>query len=185
MRPIDSSTIGLTATVPVEVVLAAGTTPLDLNNVFITSGDPTAVVAEAEHRGFPINCCAWIKGIYATVRRLGIRRVIGVAQGDCSNTHALMEVLASEGVEVIDFNYPYPKNTWALAAWTPCFSDLLHEEIRSAGDREVILGHVFHRAVQKGLHARAVQFPEGVFHDLGTPFGLTRIAQAQWAEAGQ
>jgi glucose-1-phosphate thymidylyltransferase len=76
-------------------------------------------------------------------------------------------------------------NTWALAAWTPCFSDLLHEEIRSAGDREVILGHVFHRAVQKGLHARAVQFPEGVFHDLGTPFGLTRIAQAQWAEAGQ
>ncbi|KPJ72264.1 MAG: 2-hydroxyglutaryl-CoA dehydratase [Planctomycetes bacterium DG_20] len=116
MRPIDSSTIGLTATVPVEVVLAAGTTPLDLNNVFITSGDPTAVVAEAEHRGFPINCCAWIKGIYATVRRLGIRRVIGVAQGDCSNTHALMEVLASEGVEVIDFNYPYPKNASALAA---------------------------------------------------------------------
>jgi len=116
MRPADAQTIGLTATVPVEVLLAAGATPLDLNNVFITSGDPKALVQEAEHRGFPVSCCAWIKGIYATARRLGLERVIGVAQGDCSNTHALMEVLASEGVEVIEFNYPYPKDPAALAA---------------------------------------------------------------------
>jgi benzoyl-CoA reductase/2-hydroxyglutaryl-CoA dehydratase subunit BcrC/BadD/HgdB len=116
MRPVDDRTIGLTATVPVEVLLAAGAVPLDLNNVFITSESPTAVVQEAEHRGFPLNCCAWIKGIYATARRLGVARVIGVAQGDCSNTHALMEVLASEGTEVIEFNYPYPKDRGALAA---------------------------------------------------------------------
>ena len=116
MRPIDANTIGLTATVPVEVLLAAGAAPLDLNNVFIASEDPSALVAEAEHRGFPINCCAWIKGIYAAVHRLGIRRVIGVAQGDCSNTHALMEVLVSEGIDIIDFNYPYPKDKTALAA---------------------------------------------------------------------
>jgi benzoyl-CoA reductase/2-hydroxyglutaryl-CoA dehydratase subunit BcrC/BadD/HgdB len=116
MRPIDANTIGLTATVPVEVLLAAGATPLDLNNAFIASEDPSALVAEAEHRGFPINCCAWIKGIYAAVHRLGIRRVIGVAQGDCSNTHALMEVLVSEGIDIIDFNYPYPKDKAALAA---------------------------------------------------------------------
>jgi benzoyl-CoA reductase/2-hydroxyglutaryl-CoA dehydratase subunit BcrC/BadD/HgdB len=114
VRTIDASTIGLTATVPVEVLLAAGAVPLDLNNVFITAPDPAALVAEAEHRGFPINCCAWIKGIYATARRLGIRRVIGVAQGDCSNTHALMDMLASEGVEVIEFNYPFPKDAAAL-----------------------------------------------------------------------
>jgi len=116
MRPVDAQTIGLTATVPVEILLAAGVRPLDLNNVFITSGQAKALVSEAEHHGFPINCCAWIKGIYATARRLGVRRVIGVAQGDCSNTHALMEVLASEGVEVIHFNYPYPKDAGALAA---------------------------------------------------------------------
>lgn len=115
MRPADPNTIGLTATVPVEVLLAAGATPLDLNNVFITAADPKALASEAEHRGFPINCCAWIKGIYATARRLGLRRVIGVAQGDCSNTHALMEVFASEGVEVIEFNYPYPADRAALA----------------------------------------------------------------------
>ena len=116
MRLIDAKTIGLTATVPVEVLLAAGCVPLDLNNVFITAPDPPALVAEAEHRGFPMNSCAWIKGIYATARRLGIRQVIGVAQGDCSNTHALMEVLASEGVEVINFNYPFPKDAALLAA---------------------------------------------------------------------
>jgi benzoyl-CoA reductase/2-hydroxyglutaryl-CoA dehydratase subunit BcrC/BadD/HgdB len=115
MRPVDANTIGITATVPVEVLLAAGAVPMDLNNVFITSADPAALVAEAEQHGFPINCCAWIKGIYATARRLSVRRVIGVAQGDCSNTHALMDVLASEGAEVIDFNYPYPKDAAALA----------------------------------------------------------------------
>jgi benzoyl-CoA reductase/2-hydroxyglutaryl-CoA dehydratase subunit BcrC/BadD/HgdB len=116
LRLIDAQTIGLTATVPAEVLLAAGCVPLDLNNVFITASDAAALVAEAEHRGFPRNSCAWIKGIYGTARQLGIRRVIGVAQGDCSNTHALMEVLASEGVEVIDFNYPFPKDAAALGA---------------------------------------------------------------------
>jgi benzoyl-CoA reductase/2-hydroxyglutaryl-CoA dehydratase subunit BcrC/BadD/HgdB len=114
MRSIAPRTIGLTATVPVEILLAAGLEPLDLNNVFIASPDSPALLAEAEHRGFPINCCAWIKGLYATVRRLGVRRVLGVAQGDCSNTHALLEVLASEGVEVISFNYPFPRNGPAL-----------------------------------------------------------------------
>ncbi|MBM4020030.1 MAG: 2-hydroxyacyl-CoA dehydratase [Planctomycetes bacterium] len=116
LRPVTSNTIGLTATVPVEVLLAAGLVPLDLNNVFITAPDPQVLLVEAEHRGFPINSCAWIKGIYATARRLGVRRIIGVAQGDCSNTHALMEILASEGAEVIDFNYPFPKDAGALRA---------------------------------------------------------------------
>ena len=114
MRTVTSNTIGLTATVPVEVLLAAGAEPMDLNNVFITSPDPRRLVAEAERHGFPANSCAWIKGIYATARRLGVRRILGVAQGDCSNTGALLEVLASEGVEVLEFNYPYPKEAAAL-----------------------------------------------------------------------
>ncbi len=116
MRPLKPETIGITATVPVEVLLAAGAVPMDLNNVFITAASPSALVAEAERRGFPTSCCAWIKGLYGTVRRLGLRRVIGVTQGDCSNTHALMEVLASEGVEVLPFSYPYPKDAAALDA---------------------------------------------------------------------
>jgi len=135
MRTIDSNTIGLTATVPVEVLLAAGAAPLDLNNVFITSPDPPALVAEAERHGFPANSCAWIKGIYATARRLGIRRVIGVAQGDCSNTHALVEILASEGVEVIEFNYPYPKDARRLAEALDALARRLGTT-RAAAERE-------------------------------------------------
>ena len=116
MGSVGANTIGITATVPVEVLLAAAARPLDLNNAFLASAEPGVLVSEAEHRGFPLNCCAWIKGIYASVRRLGVGRVIGVAQWDCSNTHALMEVLESEGVEVVAFNYPYPKDASALGA---------------------------------------------------------------------
>ena len=132
MRPLTANTIGITATVPVEVILAAGAVPLDLNNVFITAESPAALVAEAEHRGFPMNCCAWIKGLYATVRRLGLKRVIGVAQGDCSNTHALMEVLASEGAEVLDFNFPFPKDAEALRDAIDDLADQLDTTLEEA-----------------------------------------------------
>jgi benzoyl-CoA reductase/2-hydroxyglutaryl-CoA dehydratase subunit BcrC/BadD/HgdB len=135
MRPIDEKTVSLTATVPVEVLLAAGRTPLDLNNVFITAPDPASLVAEAEHRGFPMNSCAWIKGIYATARRLGVRQVIGVAQGDCSNTHALMEVFASEGIDVVNFNYPFPRDAPALAAALDALAARLGTT-REAAERE-------------------------------------------------
>jgi benzoyl-CoA reductase/2-hydroxyglutaryl-CoA dehydratase subunit BcrC/BadD/HgdB len=104
--PVDRS-IGITTTVPVEVILAAGLVPVDLNNVFVTAADPLALVAEAERAGFPRTCCCWTKGIYGAVRRHGVKRVIGVTQGDCSNTHALMEVLRFEGVECIPFEFPY------------------------------------------------------------------------------
>lgn len=107
--------IGITATVPVEVLLAAGRAPVDLNNIFIT-GDAAGDIRAAESAGFPVNCCAWIKGVYGAARRLGICEVIGVSQGDCANTHALLEIWASEGVRVHDFEYPWPPSSERLAA---------------------------------------------------------------------
>ena len=108
LSPADTErTVGITTTVPVEVIFAAGLRPLDLNNVFITADNPARLVEEAERAGFPLNSCAWNKGIYATARRLGLRRVVGVVQGDCANTHAMMEMLRADGVEVIPFAYPY------------------------------------------------------------------------------
>ena len=103
--------IGLTTTIPVEVVLAAGLTPVDLNNLFIA--DPAAVVrvSQAEAAGFPRTLCAWIKGIYAALKaHPEIQAVIAACQGDCSNTQALGEILAAEGLEVIHFKFPYPRN---------------------------------------------------------------------------
>jgi len=111
IEPLSSDaaekTIGLTTTVPVEVVFAAGLRPLDLNNVFIASGEAPRLVQEAEREGFPRNACAWNKGIYAAARRLGLRRIVGVVQGDCANTHAMLERLRAEGVEVVPFAFPY------------------------------------------------------------------------------
>ncbi len=98
--------IGITATIPVEIIFAAGLTPVDLNNLFITSDHPERLISQAEAAGFSHNICAWIKGIYATVINHGIKQVIAVTGGDCSNTIALAEVLARRGVDVITFEYP-------------------------------------------------------------------------------
>ena len=104
------SLIGLTTTVPVEVIFAARQTPLDLNNVFITDPDPYRLIQRAEQDGYPRNCCGWIKGIYAVALERGVRRVIAVTQGDCSQTHAMMETLQVAGVEIIPFAYPYDRD---------------------------------------------------------------------------
>jgi benzoyl-CoA reductase/2-hydroxyglutaryl-CoA dehydratase subunit BcrC/BadD/HgdB len=98
--------IGITTTVPVEVIFAAGLYPIDLNNSFIGADQPAVLVEEAESIGFPRNCCAWVKGIYAACRRNNIRRVVGVLRGDCSNTLALLDILESDGVATVEFAYP-------------------------------------------------------------------------------
>ncbi len=100
------TTIGITTSVPIEVLLSAGYKPVDLNNVFITDPDPERLVSIAERAGFPINCCTWIKGIYGVVMEQGINKVMCVTTGDCSNTIMLMEVFRLKGVNVIPFAYP-------------------------------------------------------------------------------
>lgn len=100
------SIIGLTSTIPVELVFAADLKPVDLNNLFITAPQPEKLVRQAEYAGFAHNICSWIKGIYATVINHDVKRVIAVTGGDCSNTVALAELLAKRGVEIIAFDYP-------------------------------------------------------------------------------
>jgi len=106
--------VGLTSTVPVEVVFAAGLKPLDLNNHFITSRAPDRLLSRAEQAGFSHNTCAWIKGIYSTVLNHDIHSVIAVTGGDCSNTLALAEVLERRGVRIIPFAYPLDRNKESL-----------------------------------------------------------------------
>jgi len=106
--------IGITTTIPVEIVYASGLRPVDLNNRFITSSNPEELVVRAEREGFAHNICAWIKGIYATVLEGKFTRVVAVTGGDCSNTIALGEVLASKGIEVIPFPFPLNRDPSAL-----------------------------------------------------------------------
>jgi len=114
--PNKSSIIGLTSTIPVEIVLAAGMTPVDLNNLFIASQEPDALVKQAESAGFSHNICAWIKGIYSAVLNQDIIKLIAVTGGDCSNTVALSEILARKGVEIIPFEFPLDRDREALTA---------------------------------------------------------------------
>lgn len=106
--------IGITTTVPVEIVYAAGFLPVDLNNIFITSPRPETFLEEAETSGFPRTVCAWIKGIYGVVMNRGLDRVIAVTGGDCSNAIALAEVLDRRGVRVHRFDYPLNRDRAAL-----------------------------------------------------------------------
>jgi benzoyl-CoA reductase/2-hydroxyglutaryl-CoA dehydratase subunit BcrC/BadD/HgdB len=95
----------------VEVVLAAGLTPVDLNNVFISDPEARARVSGAEAAGFPRTICAWIKGIYAALQHQpDIHTVIVASQGDCSYTQALGEILTAQGRDVVHFKFPYPRN---------------------------------------------------------------------------
>ncbi|MCB2185756.1 MAG: 2-hydroxyacyl-CoA dehydratase [Deltaproteobacteria bacterium] len=101
------SLLGLTSTVPVEVVLAAGLAPVDLNNRFVTHLAPWELVTRAEELGLPRTLCAWIKGIFAwLLEHPEVEQVVGITQGDCSNTHALLELLHLAGRRVLTFDYP-------------------------------------------------------------------------------
>ena len=133
--PESDKRVGITTTIPVEIVFAAGRTPVDLNNRFVTSPDPAILVEEAEHAGFPRNLCAWIKGIYSAVRREGIRTVIAVARGDCSNTHALAEILETEGAEIVDFSFPYRRGSAELAAELTKLCDRLGTTMEEAEEQ--------------------------------------------------
>lgn len=109
-------TVGITTTVPVEVILAAGLVPVDLNNLFVTANNPGKLIERAERAGFPGTCCCWTKGIYGAVHERDIHRVVAVTRGDCSNAGALMEVLEHEGVETIGFDYPAERDEAKMRA---------------------------------------------------------------------
>ncbi|MBU3129360.1 2-hydroxyacyl-CoA dehydratase family protein [Clostridium tagluense] len=103
--------IGLTTTVPVEVLIAAGYTPVDLNNVFITSKDYLKYIDIAERDGFPKSLCTWTKGIYGACLENNITEIVGVVEGDCSNTKALIDVLELKGIKVYPFSFPHSHKT--------------------------------------------------------------------------
>ena len=128
----SSRLVGITTTVPIEVMYAAGLLPVDLNNVFITAPDPHELVDAAERAGFPRTCCCWTKGLYGAVHALGIGVVTGVIRGDCSNTHALLEILRYEGIRCIPFDYPYEPDPQEMQPALERFASLLETDLKAA-----------------------------------------------------
>lgn len=106
--------VGLTTTIPVEVLFAGGYIPCDLNNIFITAKDPLHYIELAEKDGFPSNMCNWVKGIYGVIIEHGIDTVITVIEGDCSNTRGLAEILQYKGIRTVPFSYPFDRDKEVL-----------------------------------------------------------------------
>jgi len=106
--------IGFTTSIPVEIILAAGKVPVDLNNIFIASERSRLLVDIAEDAGYPRNTCGWIKGLYSVALENDFEAVIAVMQGDCSNTQALMETLQLKDIKTIPFAYPFDRDKITL-----------------------------------------------------------------------
>lgn len=106
--------IGFTTSIPVELIIAAKKTPLDLNNIFISDPKPQVLAEIAEEAGYPRTTCGWIKGLYAVALNEDLEALIAVVQGDCSNTQALMETLQLKGINIIPFAYPFDRDSASL-----------------------------------------------------------------------
>ena len=137
--------VGITSTVPVEILYAAGRVPIDINNAFITSKDPAALVRRAKMEGFPDTTCSWICGLYGAVLERGIRTVVGVTGGDCAETIALMEVLSLRGIDVIPFSYPHGRDPVSLRAEIDGFAERFGIGMERAEEEKKRLDHIRRR----------------------------------------
>ena len=115
MQESNVKKVGITTTVPSEILFAAGLVPVDMNNLFITAEKYDQYIERAERDGFPKSMCAWIKGIYGAVLDHEMDTLIGVVEGDCSNTKVLLEVLERKGVKMIPFGFPHGKEKETMA----------------------------------------------------------------------
>jgi benzoyl-CoA reductase/2-hydroxyglutaryl-CoA dehydratase subunit BcrC/BadD/HgdB len=138
--------VGITTTVPVEAIFAAGHRPVDLNNVFIAHPERPRLLEEAEIAGFPATTCAWIKGIYSAAKRSAVEQVVGVMAGDCSNTQALLEIWQFEGLGTIPFAYPYDRSAEALRAEIERFCSKLGTSLVEAERMKARLDRVRRKA---------------------------------------
>ncbi|MHC4872463.1 MAG: 2-hydroxyacyl-CoA dehydratase [Planctomycetota bacterium] len=140
--------IGITTTVPIEAVFAADLVPVDLNNIFIASDDPNQLIEDAECAGFPRAYCAWVKGIYGAIKSSGINRIVGVTRGDCSDTHALCEILISEGIGVVPFAYPENPDAVDMEKEINKLCSALGTELSSAEKKKEELDAVREKLIQ-------------------------------------
>ena len=107
--------IGLTTTIPPEILFAAGYCPVDLNNVFVAESKNNDWVSQAERDGFPAQTCAWIKGLYTTLHKLNLHDVVGIVEGDCAETKTLGSIWKSEGITVYPFVFPSSRDIADMA----------------------------------------------------------------------
>jgi glucose-1-phosphate thymidylyltransferase len=72
--------------------------------------------------------------------------------------------------------------SWAIAVWTPLFTQFLHDYVAARGaslvtQPEVSVGHVIQAAIKVGLRVEAVPVSDEPFIDIGTPDDLNRAVR--------
>ncbi|HEX5839959.1 MAG TPA: sugar phosphate nucleotidyltransferase, partial [Anaerolineales bacterium] len=77
--------------------------------------------------------------------------------------------------------------TWTIAAWTPSFTQFLHEQLivleqeaaESSSRSEVYMSHIINAALQAGLRVEGLHLPGARFLDIGVPENLVRAMRMQ------
>ncbi|BAZ39084.1 glucose-1-phosphate thymidylyltransferase [Calothrix sp. NIES-4101] len=71
------------------------------------------------------------------------------------------------------------KYMWAIAVWTPVFTEFLHEYIVMLQSKtnisqlpEIPIGNIIQAAIETGMHVEAEVFENGSYLDIGTPNDL-------------
>jgi len=114
---------------------------------------------------------------------------------DTDEPHALAPVVldprSRRVLDIVDKpKNPPVANTWGIAAWSPAFTQLLHEFVAAGAGLgvELLLSEAFLAAVRAGLRVFGVPFEGSAYHDIGSPANLIRArarldtAQLQTAE---
>lgn len=82
--------------------------------------------------------------------------------------------------------------TWIIAAWTPVFTEFLHDYVATYNNRdltaknasedssELYIGAVFRKAIETGLKTTYVTFEQGSYIDIGTPDELNKVHDIHW-----
>ena len=147
MSDLDIGTVGITSTIPREIPLAAGVSVVDMNNSFITSPQPKALVAEAERAGLSFNICGWVKGLFALGMKGTYDKIIVVDGGDCADLVALSDFWQDNDVEIIYFNYPTSRKWTVMKTILADFAEEFSVGDAEVKDQKAELDHI-----RKKLH---------------------------------
>lgn len=96
---------GLSSTLPIEVIYAAGRFPVDLNNIFITSKNTDEILKSA-HNMLSRTICAWTLGVLTEAVSLKLPECVIVTEGDCAHTIPMLAILRDNGISTIPFEFP-------------------------------------------------------------------------------
>jgi benzoyl-CoA reductase/2-hydroxyglutaryl-CoA dehydratase subunit BcrC/BadD/HgdB len=107
--------VGLTHTIPLEILVASKRQTQDLNRLFLDDTNPQGLLEEAELAGFPQQVCNTTKGIYGAALRHGINELIVATASNCSHPGALIDILSLHDIKIVPFHYPQDRSPDSLA----------------------------------------------------------------------